>query len=73
MAGESVDEFLDQFRPPPVSRRSESWRRHQQNIKSFNIAILVLSAKKNSYDALCLLIPKALETRKRIKAGEVVA
>jgi Domain of unknown function (DUF5615) len=45
---------------------------YQQNIKSFNLAVLVLVARKNSYHALSPLIPQALEALKSINAGEVV-
>jgi len=44
---------------------------HQQNLNSFNIAVLILTARKNSYRALRPLIPQALETLKQIKPGEV--
>src|SRR5438128_735240 len=44
----------------------------QQNIKSFNIAVLVWAARKNTYDALHPLIPQALEAFKHITVGEVV-
>jgi hypothetical protein len=44
----------------------------QQNIQTFNIAILVLAAKSNAYHALKPLIPQALEALKLIKQGEVV-
>jgi len=45
---------------------------YQQNITSYNIAVLVLTARKNSYDALSPLIPQALETLKSINVGEVI-
>jgi hypothetical protein len=45
---------------------------YQQNIKSFNIAVLVLAASKNSYDALLPLMPQALDVLKSIRTGEVV-
>jgi nucleoside-triphosphatase THEP1 len=44
----------------------------QQNVKSYNIAVLVLAARKNSYDALSSLIPQALEALKSINIGEVI-
>jgi hypothetical protein len=36
----------------------------QQNIKSYNIAVLVLAARKNSYDALNPLIPRSSQKYK---------
>lgn len=45
---------------------------HQQNLKSFSIAVLVLAARKNTYAALSPLLPQALESLKQIKPGEVV-
>jgi len=45
---------------------------YQQDLRSLNIAILVLVARKNSYGALHPLMPQALEALKRIKPGEVV-
>jgi len=38
---------------------------HQQNLKSFSIAVLVLAARKNTYAALCPLMPQALEALKQ--------
>ncbi|HXG64635.1 MAG TPA: DUF5615 family PIN-like protein [Blastocatellia bacterium] len=46
---------------------------YQQNLASFNIAILILSAKKNTYDALHPLMPQALDALKQIKPGDVVS
>jgi len=45
---------------------------YQQNIKSLNLAVLVLAAKRNSYRALHPLMNKALDALKQIKPGEVV-
>ena len=45
---------------------------YQQNIKSLNMAILVLAAKRNSYEALQPLMSHALEVLKQIEPGEVV-
>jgi predicted nuclease of predicted toxin-antitoxin system len=45
---------------------------YQQNIKSLNLAVLVLAAKKNSYQALHPLMNQALDALKQIKFGEVV-
>ncbi len=44
---------------------------HQQNIRSFDIAVLILLAKDNSYHTLKPLIPQALETLKQVRPGEV--
>jgi hypothetical protein len=43
----------------------------QQNLKSLQIAVLVLVARKNTYAALKPLIPEALETLKRLGRVEV--
>jgi predicted nuclease of predicted toxin-antitoxin system len=45
---------------------------YQQNIKSLNLAVLVLAAKRNSYQALHPLMNQALDALKQIKSGEVV-
>ncbi len=45
---------------------------HQQNIKSLSIAVLILVAPKNTYDALKLLVPEALAALEKIGPGEVV-
>ena len=45
---------------------------YQQNIKSMNIAILVLAAKRNSYDALHPLMNQALDALNHINPGTVV-
>ena len=45
---------------------------HQQNIKSSGIAVVILVAKKNTYDALKPLVPEALEALNKISPGEVV-
>ena len=45
---------------------------YQQNIANLNIAILVLSAKRNSYARLQPLLPRALKALETIKAGDVV-
>ena len=45
---------------------------YQQNIKSLSLAILVLAAKRNSYQALHPLMNQALDALERIKPGEVV-
>ena len=45
---------------------------YQQNIESLKLAILVLAAKRNSYDSLHPLVNQALDALKQIKFGEVV-
>jgi len=45
---------------------------HQQNIALLPFAILILSARSNSYDALKPLVPQALVALENIKPGEVV-
>jgi hypothetical protein len=45
---------------------------YQQNVKLLNLAILVLAAKRNSYEALHPLTNQALDALKQIKPGEVV-
>jgi predicted nuclease of predicted toxin-antitoxin system len=45
---------------------------HQQNVRALDIAIVVLAARKNTYDALKPLIPQALEVLERITPGEIV-
>jgi hypothetical protein len=45
---------------------------YQQDIKSLRLAILVLAAKRNSYQALHPLMNQALDALKQIKPGEVV-
>ncbi len=46
--------------------------RFQQNVKHFDIAILVLKASRSTYPFLKPLIPAALEAITNIKAGEIV-
>lgn len=45
---------------------------YQQNLKSLNIAILILIAKTNKYVDLKPLVPQALEALKSIQPGTVV-
>jgi len=45
---------------------------YQQNPASLPIAIVIPHAKRNSYDALKLLIPQALEALEKIEPGAVV-
>src|SRR5215467_10008957 len=44
---------------------------YQQNIKSFRIAVLVLLAKRNNYEQLKPLIPKALEVLTSLQPGNI--
>ena len=45
---------------------------HQQNLHTLRIGIVVLAARKNTYDALRPLIPRTLDTLERITPGEIV-
>jgi hypothetical protein len=45
---------------------------HQQNIKPLGIAVLILVAPKNTYDALKPPVPEALGALEKISPGEVV-
>jgi predicted nuclease of predicted toxin-antitoxin system len=45
---------------------------YQQNLESLGIAILILVARKNTYDALHPLMPQVLDALQGIKAGQVV-
>ena len=45
---------------------------HQQNLTGLEIAILVLSAKRNSYVRLKPLMPKALKALETIKLREII-
>jgi hypothetical protein len=45
---------------------------YQQNLKSFNIAIVVLSAKRSTYPMLRPLMPQVLKALVRINPGDVV-
>ena len=45
---------------------------YQQNIAGLNIAILILSAKRNSYVLLKPLIPRALSALESMKVGDVI-
>ncbi len=46
--------------------------KHQQNLTLYQLAIIVLIAKRNSYEYLQPLMPKALEALTKIKAGGIV-
>src|SRR5438067_1059674 len=43
---------------------------YQQNLESFDIAVLVLIAKRNTYTALKPLMPQVLEALKHVRVGE---
>ena len=45
---------------------------YQQNVKSFQLAVLVLIGKRNKYELLKPLIPKALKSLETIQPGSVV-
>ena len=45
---------------------------HQQNIRGFEIAIIVLVARKNSIEALAPLVPQVLDTLPQLARGEIV-
>jgi len=44
----------------------------EQDLATFNLAILVLIARSNRYDDLKPLIPRALDALRVVKPGEVV-
>ena len=46
--------------------------RFQQNLRKFDLALIILVAKPCRYPELKLLAPTVLEVLKEIKAGEVV-
>jgi hypothetical protein len=45
---------------------------YQQNVKSLQLAVLVLVARRNKYELLKPLIPKALEALESIQPGSVI-
>ena len=45
---------------------------HQHNLRAFDSAVVVLAARKNTYEALKPLTPQTLETLERIAPGEIV-
>ena len=45
---------------------------YQQNLTGLQIAILILSAKRNSYVRLKPLIPRALSALQTMKVGDVI-
>jgi len=46
--------------------------RHQQNLQSFQIAVLLLNARTNKYEDLQPLVPRVLEAIKTVQPGTVV-
>src|SRR5690349_18438697 len=46
--------------------------RHQQNLQSIQIAMLLLTAKSNRYEDLKPLVPRALEALESLKPGSVI-
>ena len=46
---------------------------YQQSLKSFSIAIVVLSAKRSTYPMLRPLMPQVLDALDRINPGDVVS
>ncbi len=46
---------------------------YQQNVKPLSLAVLVLIAKKNTYEALSPLVPQALVLLENIKPGQVLS
>jgi hypothetical protein len=46
--------------------------RFQQNLRKFDLAVIILIAKPCRYPELKLLAPKVLDQLEEIKAGEVV-
>jgi len=45
---------------------------HQHNVKALQLAVLVLSAKRNKYELLKPLIPRALASLESIQPGSVI-
>ena len=46
---------------------------HQQNLSGLQIAVLILSAKRNSYARLKPLVPEALKALQTIKLGDTIS
>lgn len=46
--------------------------KYQQNLKTSDVAIIVLKAKRSTYPLLKPLIPQVLEFLEKIKPGEVI-
>ncbi len=45
---------------------------YQQNLKDVNLAIIVLSARRNRFELLKPLMPQVMEAVGKIKAGQVI-
>ena len=45
---------------------------YQQNVRALQLAVLVLIAKRNKYELLKPLIPRALESLESIQPGSVI-
>ncbi|MBN2145173.1 MAG: hypothetical protein JW774_11165 [Candidatus Aureabacteria bacterium] len=45
---------------------------YQQNLKQYDIAILLLKARSNSYDDLTPLVPQILKKLKNIQKGQII-
>lgn len=45
---------------------------YQQNLKTFNIAIIVLKAKRSTYPILKSLMSQVLESLEKINPGEII-
>lgn len=46
--------------------------RHQQNLRAFDLGVLILSAKTNKYEDLKPLVPRALEALTLLQPGTFV-
>ncbi len=46
--------------------------RYQQNLKNFNVAIIVLKARRSTYPMLKPLISQVLEALEKVKPGEII-
>jgi len=46
--------------------------RHQQNLRTFDIGVVILAAKTNKYEDLKPLVPRALEALKSLQPGAFV-
>ena len=46
--------------------------RHQQNLRTFHLGVLILAAQTNKYEDLKPLVPRALEALKSLQPGAFV-
>jgi hypothetical protein len=46
--------------------------RHQQNLRTTSLRIVILVAERNDYDLLAALIPKVTEAFSTLTSGEVI-